>query len=353
MVMNRRLLKKMILYSLYRSGFRGEPARSLTVVTYHKVRERADPEDPLEVSAATFEKQILYLKKNYRVLSGAELADLLLRRRPLPGRMLLITFDDGWRDNYLQAFPLLKKHGLPALLFVSTDFIGSGKVFWFEAVRNLLEKARAGAEAPSGPWLGQRPELAAPIGEILRKPGPDRPPAIRDLIIKLKGLPGEEMERLLRELASPPGPGPERNGPAILSWDEVREMSAGGFTIGSHTRSHPILTQIHPDRIAEELKGSKERIEKEIGKEVQFLSYPNGNFDAAICRMAARAGYLASFAGVGGINPTLDRPHEIQRKHLRETTSRGWGGKFSEDFLRVALSDVERRLPFLQHKGPY
>ena len=98
--------------------------RSLTVLMYHKVNDHAY--NPISVSVRSFENQICYLKDNFKILSPEEVLDCV-QKNQFPPNAVLITFDDGYQDNLTNAYPILKKHNLRALLFIPTDFPGSGK----------------------------------------------------------------------------------------------------------------------------------------------------------------------------------------------------------------------------------
>ena len=124
-----------LLY-LYRLLFNPGARRQPAILMYHRVLK--DPalenkyvQDGLYVSTETFDRQLAYLKKSRNILSLSQLIDLIENRQPVPEKVAVITFDDGWRDNFLYAYPILKKHHIPATIFLTTDFIDSNKPFWF------------------------------------------------------------------------------------------------------------------------------------------------------------------------------------------------------------------------------
>ena len=114
----------------------------LTVLTYHKISDAPDIHDSMKVSKTTFENQIIYLKKYYTIISGDQLADILIHGNAFPENSCLITFDDGWLDNYTNAFPILKKHEVPAVIFISTDFVGTNTTFWHENLKEYLSRMK-------------------------------------------------------------------------------------------------------------------------------------------------------------------------------------------------------------------
>ena len=112
----------------------------LIVVTYHRISTSVERGDPLKISLDTFEKQMAHIRRRYRVVSGSAVAEWIAQGRSPPSRSCLVTFDDGWGDNYGQAFSVLRAYDIPALIFLSTDFIGSEPAFWSERVRQYLQR---------------------------------------------------------------------------------------------------------------------------------------------------------------------------------------------------------------------
>jgi len=135
------IIKKIVWLVLYNIGFwKHRESNGLLVLTYHRISDELDIQDPLKVSMENFEKQILFLKENYSIISGEQLADIITNKRLFPPKACLITFDDGWRDNYTHAFPILKRYRVPAIIFISTDYIGTDKMFWHEKLKKILIK---------------------------------------------------------------------------------------------------------------------------------------------------------------------------------------------------------------------
>ena len=132
------VIKKLVLLILYYS-FGRKKQNGLLIITYHRITNISDYQDPLKVSQKIFNKQIEYLQNNYTIISGEQLVDCIKNNKTLPNNSCIITFDDGWADNYTNALPILKKHDVPAIVFVSTDFISSGKIFWHEQLQELLK----------------------------------------------------------------------------------------------------------------------------------------------------------------------------------------------------------------------
>lgn len=313
------------------------------VLTYHRISDQPDFQDTLKVSLENFEKQIIFLKKNFLILSGDDVANIIKSNLPFPKNSCLITFDDGWRDNYIHAFPVLKKYGVPVLIFISTDYIGTKEVFWHERLIKNLEKMppHFNIEKYGKKWSS---ELSNRIIGIFKSPPDKRRVKIHELIIYLKSFDPEEIRQINQDLECLCESGAGENNSFMLSWDEVQEMSQSNIVFGSHTKSHVILTQIGADKIKEELVESKKNIEHKLNRPVYFLSYPNGDYNDLVIRLAKEAEYLASFTCLPGVNVSPDRPMELKRKHVNEDFSLDWNGHFSELFFKAELSGIRSYL---------
>lgn len=340
-----RILKKAAFLSLFEiSSIGGREQKGLLVLTYHRISTQPDFDDSLKVSLTSFEKQISYLKENYDILAGEELADIIKNRRPIPKNSVFITFDDGWSDNYTSAFPILKQNGVPATIFISTDYIDTNRTFWHEELTELLKTISPREEIEnrtSQSILKRWPaDLLQKIDQIVKSPMTARMQLINDVISHLKAFQLEEIDALLGNLNSALGFVRREKYSDTLSWAQIAEMSKNNISFGSHTKSHSLLTNIPGEKVREELKESKKIIEEKTGRPVSFIAYPNGNFDSSILKIAEEEGYLAGFTCVPGTNISYERPFELKRKNVLEECSMGLGGKFSELFFKVELSGI-------------
>ncbi|MGB0128205.1 MAG: polysaccharide deacetylase family protein [Rhodocyclaceae bacterium] len=328
------------LYALDRGNTRNSPG--LIVPTYHRISDQPDPSDPLKVSASMFEEQLRFLAANFDIISSDDLLKALQGAHHLPTRACLITFDDGWRDNFTAAFPVLKRHRIPALIFLSTDLIGTGKHFWQVRLRRLFDLPHLAAGSPAelpADWHDFRSRFAA-ISQLSMR---EKSLAINDFIESLKPSPVFWIEAALAHIEKMNGFPPEDDQPTMLGWDEVEEMAACGITFGSHGKSHAIFTQLQESELHEELGGSKRILEQKLGRSVHFLAYPNGNHNELIVQTAMDAGYLGAFTCVTGSNTDLAVPLELKRINIREDSGFGFRSRFSPLFFRVELSGARLR----------
>lgn len=290
-----------------RSGEAGRPkdGRTLRILSYHRVADPSGtPElDPSLVSATprTFRRQMLHLSRHYHVVTLHQVLAAFREGQPLPERAVLLTFDDAYRDFADEAWPVLRDLDLPATLFVPTAYPGHGdRAFWWDRLHRALERRDGlvpeGDLRPAGPWR------AAP----------------RDLRARLKGLSHQEAVALVDRLEAsgpPPAAGSPAH-PAVLDWDELRELGREGVSLGAHTRWHSALTRATEEAIREELRGSLEDLRSRVEDVPIIISYPYGLHDDRIIRIAREEGFDLGFTCLAGLN----RVGETDPLRLRRTT---------------------------------
>jgi peptidoglycan/xylan/chitin deacetylase (PgdA/CDA1 family) len=303
----------------WRKSFRPD----VTILAYHRVLPatmsgRSDF-DPELVSAWSdeFNWQMSYLKRHCEVMTCEELSSALGTSTGVPKNTVVITFDDGFKDNFLVAFPILKHHGLRATFFICTDNVESGERLWFDRIATQIGQWK------SGPITlpGYRIEFEAT--ELSRKSATDR------FLNHLKRVPNLERVNLCQALFDliPEGDSKVNSLHLPMHWDELREMAKAGMEIGSHSKTHPILSQVLEDReLHAEIHGSKEVIEKALGHAVTSFAYPVGkrfSFDARTINMVERAGYRFAVTYEAGINtlPVASR-HALKRISVERYISR-------------------------------
>ncbi|MBV8206225.1 MAG: polysaccharide deacetylase family protein [Acidobacteria bacterium] len=272
---------------------------SVLVLTHHRIGDASgEPFDRavFSASAEEFEAQLKYVKRHFKVLALEELEEILDSPATLRHPAALITFDDGYIDNYTTAFPILRSLGVPATFFLVTTYVGSSTVPWWDEVAYSIRHS-------SKPKLRLRypAEYSASLNGNRE--------AVIHAVLRHYKLPGnQDQNRFLQELeeatgVNRPAAVPQR----FLSWDEAREMRAHGMSIGSHTYTHPLLAQLPAEKQLFELEASRRETEARLGAAVTALAYPVGKptaFTAQTEECARQAGYRSAFAFDGGVvNP--------------------------------------------------
>ena len=227
------------------------------------------------VTPRTFERHLRFLRSRFELLSFADLLDRWQEGSwDAAARYCTVTFDDGWLDNYRYAFPLLRRYGVPATIFLPTDFIGTDRWLWSDR-----------------------------LGYLLHDSGGRRSTARWDSIIEhAKDLPDDDRERFLDVAARATGARLPQ-GRRFIDWDEAREMSRHSILFGAHSCSHAILTRLAAPRLDDELRRPLDVLARQGVGHTPVLAYPNGNHNPAVIAAAQRAGYSAAVTTSAGLEP--------------------------------------------------
>ena len=220
-----------------KGGLEARGYQTVPVLTYHHFGK--DCTSPYCMPAAVFDQQMRYLKtKGYRVITLDTLFSFLRYRRAIPKKSVVLAIDDGNRSAYTIAYPMLRKYGYRATLFIYTDFVGISK--------------------------------------------------------------------------------------SAITWEQLREMKAAGFEIGSHTKSHSDLTkqregesyEEYTARIKDELLGSKRLLDEKLGQNTVYLAFPYGRFNERVLAVSEQVGYKLGFSVRRGGNPFFADPLKLKRDQI-------------------------------------
>jgi peptidoglycan/xylan/chitin deacetylase (PgdA/CDA1 family) len=312
------------------------------VVGYHRVVEDfegvARNEMPsMLTSRAMFERHLDCIGRHFRFVSLDEIGARLASREPFTEPVAAITFDDGYRDVYEHAYPVLRRKGIPAGVFVVTDLVG--RPFWqvHDKLYHLVSKAFASWNDPRRELTGLLSSLDLPTERLASTPGAGRDPQMAVSAL-LPGLAMVDVRRLMDGLEASVGNG-FYNVPLTLTWPMLHEMRRNGFTIGSHTRHHVSLPAESDEVMADELEGSRRDLEQQLGTSVEHFAYPGGQFTCAVVRAVERAGYRFAYTACNHDDPghpTLT----INRLLLWEGSSVDADGRFSQHILNVQVHDL-------------
>jgi peptidoglycan/xylan/chitin deacetylase (PgdA/CDA1 family) len=268
--------------------------QGLYCFNYHRV---GDPKDTLfdrgvfSCTRDNFAAQLDLILERFTLIGLKQLGQLLdgdgssVGTRPLA----MITFDDGYIDNYALAFPALRARRAVATFFLPTSFIGSRQIPWWDEIAWTLRHASVDAisleghpcEFRVGPGTAERTVVG-----VLR------------LVKSRAGMSLADQVSEIREACRPAGRIDTVADPLFMTWDQAREMQSAGMDIGSHTHSHPILSHVSSDVQRAELVDSKHMLEAELQAPITAIAYPVGkasSYTAETCRLAEEAGYHCGF----------------------------------------------------------
>ena len=288
---------------------------TLTVVMFHRVGPGVGSDPAYTVSAGLFGQCLGFFQRHYAVIGMDDVAAALEGRKMLPGRSLLITFDDGWDDNLEFAVPQLATQAFPALVFVSTDAVAENSPWWWQEV--LLAALRQGRASFERLWD------ALPDGE----PPPGNSERVLRLLLRYGAFPADIRWAALAPFVVD---GLPRH---MLTLDRLRALAEAGIAIGSHGASHLPLTMI-ADPVAD-----LERSRRALGVMLSdragtAFSFPHGRVSAPVISAAFAAGFQALFTSDAILNmlihgqpaPILGRieipAHEISDQQGRPQTQR-------------------------------
>lgn len=276
----------------------------LTVLGYHRIMppaaaDYAFNEGVISATPEEFARELNFLRTNLDVLSIPQLVDGLRNPALLPQRPAVITFDDGYVDNYTHAFPLLKEAGLPACFFVCTALVGTRSIPWTEAWVCCLKQSRVDRiDSPFG--NEDAPYLLDPS---------NRAASIRRFRERMRRVPWSLVPGTLERLREATSVRPEEHltEPLFMSWDAAREMAAAGMDFGGHTRTHPVLSYVDDARVLrDEIGGCYEDLEAELGEPPLAFAYPFGSLahmSALADAEIERAGFQVLFSFIHGFAP--------------------------------------------------
>ena len=271
--------------------------RGVRILAYHRVRDDDParfPFDPDLISATTaqFRQQMRYLARHFELLTFADLRRCDADGRPWPERGAIVTFDDGYLDNYTHAYPVLRELGLPATVFLATGHVGGHAPFWWDRIAWCLFTTRRSQVA-----LPQVAPCPFPLRSVAQ-----RRAATRRILEWIKEVPEAVKANFLAGL-NETFEVDDRDMPAErqhLTWEQVREMADYGIEFGAHTVTHPVLTKVAQEQLERELRESKAELERRLDAEAIAFSYPVGPMGkrgGAVRRAVGECGfrYAASY----------------------------------------------------------
>lgn len=290
---------------------------------YHRVLPAGHPDRAIEqpgmyVSPATLDMHLTLLKRHFPLMQIEDWARGAAAGEPLPPVACALTFDDGWRDNFEHAFPVLRRHGAPATIFLVSAMTGTDKEFWPNRLARLLARLRPGQDLP-GP-LGSL--LSEVIGHA-RNAGQWSHDDLDRAIVLAKSVDEDQIHGLIDEAQAQLGQGAHADTRAVLDENELRVMASSGLIrFGSHTRTHFRFRGEQPASALEsEIAGSQEEIARSVGSAAtSVFCYPNGDTTPAAVEVVRRH-YTAAVTTEKGWHRLGSDPCRIRRIGVHDDIS--------------------------------
>lgn len=292
---------------------------ALVILMLHKINDHPGPLN-LTVSPANLEAAIREVKRDHDVVS---LEDAVGPEGVLSsgGMRFAVTSDDGYRDNFEHLTAVVQNHGVVPTVFLSLDQLDGTRAFWYERITHALMHTRHAALDARAEGAGLHP---------LSTPG-ERVDAVLALDRHLKQFDLETGERIAdtwvaRLEVSDPPPTP------MLTWEMVAQMAEAGVRFGSHTLSHPILSRETPERVRQEVAGSREALSRRLGRPVEGFAYPSGrsvDFNEVAVAAVRDASYRYACTTVKGFNLPGADPYRLARISIHDRMMTDGNGRFS------------------------
>jgi len=267
---------------------------------FHRIGDsNKTPFDPCVFSCDVedFEKHITFINKHFKIVSTQDVCQLVGAKTPINEHLALITFDDGYIDNYQLAYPILKRKNIPAIFFITTSLTDTQTIPWWDEIAWHAKQMPNTNLSLTG-WPN-----SIMIGESLSRND------IRQILyyVKTSKLKVKQQLDELRAISKHEYK-KECQTRLFMNWSELNEMQKNGMEIGAHSHSHEIFAKLNEEELQYELSHSKRLLEDNLNMKVTALSYPVGNVDTYHKRMfseISRQGYKLAFTFCPVINKNI------------------------------------------------
>lgn len=307
------MLKSLLFHFIQLSGLlhilRKLNRNSVAILMLHGVMDAEIPSAWIPLRSQLSRKHLRWTLKTlspyYRFIGMADAVRMLSGQSPFQPNCMVLTFDDGYRNQLKYALPVLREYGAPATIFLATGHIESRQPFWFDRLDYAIQHARlSGRSVTAGNdvitfFSQDRNDLQAAFKRLRDSAKrADRPDAL--MVQEMEAL-AESLEtesrRRLADIYE------EDDWTALLTWPEVREASAlEGVTFGSHTVDHTRLGCVDERRIRHQMLASKQAVERHTGKECRYFCFPSGSFSTLSLGLLKECGYEAAVTTLEGLN---------------------------------------------------
>lgn len=279
---------------------------------YHRIGDpnmsQFDP-NVFSCNESVFEQHLKFYKSNFDIVTIDELNALSQSQKKLSSRYALITFDDGYIDNYQLAYPLLKEYQVPATFFIATDFIEKNMIPWWDEIAFLIQSSSQeflqldNWEAPISLTSKSKGEHIKQVLQLIKL---DSSKTMSEKIINLK----EELNLKTGYLT------PHKD--LFMNWAMLNEMQDNGMSVGSQSCSHSIMSHLSIEQQQHEARHSKKILSEKMGKDITSFAYPVGglsSFTEATEEILAQSHYTLGFSFVAGINREINN-HSFHLKRF-------------------------------------
>jgi peptidoglycan/xylan/chitin deacetylase (PgdA/CDA1 family) len=318
------LYRKIIIYVCYYLGLirilRFINRKKILILMIHGVSSKHmnGEWEPLRktLDSDILDKTLNQLKKHYNFISMQEAADMLSGKLPLKKNCIVITLDDGYRNNIEIAYPIFKKYDIPIIIYLSTGHIENRKAFWFDRLDYAIQKL------PKGRY---ELEMGGRKAEIICNSRHEKKVTFWHFrrFVKCKSASDDELTDFINQTCDKFEKITKQsiydvfeNDPwvSVLDWDTIKKYSKmAGCEFGSHTVNHSRLAKVDENTAMEQLSRSKKMVEEKTNKKCKHFAYPNGSYNSRVANMARMSGYQTSLTTENGMNGRGDDLMTLKR----------------------------------------
>lgn len=336
----KRLIKRILYYSgipyillhiLYFIAYNFCKTPGTRILYYHSINDLNNTMifNANIIETENFIKQMKYLKKNYNVISLEYFVNNY--KRLSNSKNVVITFDDGYKDNFINAYPMLKRYNLPATLFLAIDCVDTGKTKFEDKLTYFFLMNNISSIVVSS--LNLKKTL---------KDNNERNEMLKFICYSINKLDNRERENIINEIYNKYNIEKDNLYGIMLTWDDIKQMDRNLISFSSHSFSHVNLTKLDNEKLTEEIHKSKSILDNRIGSSVRGFSFPFGEFDRNVIRELQDAGYRYAVTTVHGVNNNdidlfqLKRIPVMNNFHLFKFSLIRQSGKFYKLYAKLA-----------------
>lgn len=284
----------------------------IIIFNYHRIRKDNSPtvfdDSVFGPDAKRFREEMEWVKKETRVLNEEELLEIVYQKKRINGVCSLVTFDDGYRDNYDIAYPILKDLNIPALFFIPTHHMTTRQLGWWDIVAYFVK------QTTKKQFTFQTIEYNTA----------DKNALIKKFINQLKMSEPIYIEKFLHQLSESlnvPFPDIKLQSEELMTWEQLKIMIGSGMNIGSHSHDHSILSRQDAETLAAQLSKSITILENNLNYKINSIAYPvggNQHFNQVTKAVTRDVGFKLGFSYLTGINNSeaVD-PFNVKRMGIR------------------------------------
>lgn len=336
--MFRRLIKISLSGLLYYSGIiylirKFSKNNGITILAFHKISNDTPIYLGLNTSVSSFESQMRYLKRYYNLISLKKATQLIQNGERILDNTVVVTFDDGYKNNYTNAFPIIKKYDIPVTIFLTAGMINSKSTLWYEQIVTIINETVQKTLDFSSFGLGKF-IIDIPI---------DKKNTISEIVHYAKGLNKSEQGKLIKFMSDKFKVNVDEvmSYSQMLSWEEINEMKNDGISFGSHGLTHTILSRLTLKEVEYEISESKKILENKLNMQIDTFAYPNGrkeDFNKEIISILKNNMFSSACTLIHGSNNT--DLFVLKRKCINDELTNGMSGRFSKCLFATEMLGI-------------